>query len=71
MIQVVWFKNDNQRLSTSDEIYIEDVKEVIGLFAHASQVPARPPTANKPGREIPLRGSHHFSDPLLFTGRKI
>lgn len=25
--QVVWFKNDNQRLSTSDEIYIEDGKE--------------------------------------------
>ena len=31
-MQVVWFKNDNTRLSTSDEIYIEDSK-VILVFA--------------------------------------
>ena len=31
-LQVVWFKNDNTRLSTSDEIYIEDSK-VILVFA--------------------------------------
>ena len=54
---MVWFKNDNTRLSTSDEIYIEDSK-VIQLFARlANKLQASQ-------REIPLRGLCHFSDPV-------
>ena len=62
--QVVWFKNDNTRLSTSDEIYIEDSK-VIQLFATP---------ANKFGRakRNPFEGFMSFFWPcFFFAGRKI
>ena len=57
MIQVVWFKNDNQRLSTSDEIYIEDGKEVIGLLHTPPQFqPARQQQISR--EEKSLWGDH-------------